>query len=507
MTNADLNAALGRAESPEALGIPSAAVLAFLRRLERRELNTHSVLIARHGALAVEAYWHPFTARTPHRLYSASKSLVSLAVGSLADDGRLTLEDRIVDHFPDKLPDGELHLYLAAMRVVDLLTMRTAPGTTTFKQVADTDWVRTFFTVPPTRMPGAVFSYDTSATVVLTALVERLSGQSFTDYLMDRVLARIGVQDQWFSLVSPTGMDEDERGGQPTWREVESNPKGTAHGGSGVFCTPRDLLRVAQLCLNQGRWGSDQVISAEYLRAATGYQASTAIVSPAFPDARCGYGYQFWRNRDDGYSMRGMGGQIALCLPAQDLVIVTTGDNQGVGGADQAFFDAVREELVPALGTPLDADPHASAELTRYTGSLALRPLPVSGTVRSGATFRGVYELDPGPTAFVRVELDVSPGSGVLRLHTADGQEREIPFGVGSLVQHELPVYGYETRSSGAWVDEDTLHVHCHVLGRYLAQIDLVIAVQTESATLVMSRAAEAFAEEYEGTVSGRRVD
>ncbi|WP_147917965.1 serine hydrolase domain-containing protein [Ruania zhangjianzhongii] len=504
MSQTDVSAVLRSSDSAETVGIPSSAILALLRRMERRGLNAHSLLIARHGAIAFEAYWHPYSPETPHRLYSASKSLVSLAIGTLVDDGRLSLEDRIIDHFPDKLPSGDLDPYLTAMRVVDLLTMRTAHGSTTFKQVADTDWVRTFFTVPPNRQPGMVFSYDTSGSVVLTALVERLSGKPLTEYLTDRVLTRIGVQDPWFSLVSPTGMDLAERGGQPTWREVESNPEGTSHGGSGVFCTPRDLLRVAQLCLAQGRWGSDQVISAEFLRAATDYQVSTALTSPAFPDGRCGYGYQFWRNRGGGYSMRGMGGQIALCLPEEDVVIVTTGDNQGVGGADQAFFDAVAEELVPALGAPRAVDPDSAAELARYARSLALAPVPVTGS-RAGGRFRAEYELDPGPTAFVGLELDVSPDFGVLRLHTADGQQREFRFGLGSLVRHGLPGYGYETHSSGAWLDENTLHVHSHVLGRYLAQIDLMVTAGGEAVTLVMNRAAEAFAEEYEGTVSGRR--
>src|SRR5699024_9162213 len=149
MAAADLSAPTLSVTRPEQVGIPSEAILALLRRLNRRELVTHSLLIARHGRLAFEAYWHPFSAETPHRLYSASNSLVALAIGTLADDGHLSLTDRIVDHFPDKLPHGELDPYLAAMRVVDLLTMCTAHASTTFKQVADTDWVRTFFTVPP----------------------------------------------------------------------------------------------------------------------------------------------------------------------------------------------------------------------------------------------------------------------------------------------------------------------------------------------------------------------
>lgn len=498
-----VSAVLDKVEAPDEVGVPSAAIRRFLTRLERRGLNTHSLLIARERKLAFEAYWWPYTAATPHRLYSASKSYVAVAIGALADDGQLDLSDRVIDHFPDKVPSGPVHPYVAEMRVADLLTMRTAHGTTTYKRAEDTDWVRTFFTVPPSRRPGAVFSYDTSATVVLTALVEQISAQRLPEFLMDRVLRRIGVEVAPTALLSPTGMAVDKLGGHPTAREVEVNPAGVAHGGSGLFCTPRDFLRFAQLCLDQGRWGDDQVVSAEFMRAATGYQAATRHTAGRFPDSQCGYGFQFWRNQHGGFSARGMGGQIALCLPGHDLVIVTTGDNQPVAGADQAFFDAVWEELLPALTDPAPADPAAADDLADLVASLSLTPVPVVAGVAPGEV-SATWQLDEGVVPFARLGLDVGATGGELRLVTPDGQDRTFPFGIGTFVRHDLPGYGYETFSSAAWLDVHTLHLRSQVIGRYYGQLDLTVAVQADSATVVMNRAAEMFAEEYEGTVSGR---
>ena len=500
-----VGAELGRTDVPDEAGVPSRAIRRFLTRLERRGLNTHSLLIARAGTLAFEAYWWPYTAQTPHRLYSASKSYVAVAVGALVDDGHLTLSDRVIDYFPDKAPTAPVDPYVAAMRVVDLLTMRTAHGSTTYKQADDTDWVRTFFTVPPSRQPGAVFSYDTSATVVLTALVERLSQQRLPDFLMDRVLRRIGVEAAPTALLSPTGIALDELGGRPSAREVEVNPAGVAHGGSGLFCTPRDFLRFAQLCLDQGRWGDDQVISAEYMRAATGYQAATRHTAGRFPDSQCGYGFQFWRNQHGGFSARGMGGQIALCLPDHDLLVVTTGDNQPVGGADQAFFDAVWEELLPALTGPVLADPAAADDLADLVGSLSLAPVPLVAGV-AAKELSATWQLDEGYVPFARLALEAGESGGELRLITHDGQEHTFPFGVGTFIRHELPGYGYETLSSAAWLDEHTLYLRSQVIGHYHAQLDFTVAVQGDGVTLAMNRAAEMFAEEYEGTVSGHRA-
>lgn len=490
---------------PEELGIPSRAVLDLLARLDRRGLNSHSLLVARHGRLAFEGYWAPFAADVPHRLYSASKSYVSLAIGALADDGAIGLTDRLVDHFPDKVP-AQVHPYVAQMRVVDLLTMRTAHGSTTYKQVEDPDWVATFFTVAPTRMPGTLFSYDTSATVVLAALVERTSGQRLPDYLMDRVLSPIGAEHPVTALVSPTGTTAAERQGRPTARELEDNPRGVAHGGSGLFATPRDFLRFAQLCLQQGRWDGAQVVSAEYLRAATGYQTSTAHVPGWLPDSRCGYGYQFWRNRHGAFSARGMGGQIALCVPEEDLAVVVTGDNQGHLGADQAFFDAVWEVLLPALDAP---GPHPAQEAEELAQAAAALALPTVPAARADVTrpFAARWHLEQQEGPFAGMELHTDRRGGALRLTGRDGRVRELPFGTGHLVRHELPGYGYPTLSSGAWLDEQTFRMHSHVLGQYLAQIEITVTLRADAVVVVMAAAAELFAEEFHGTITGRRAD
>ncbi|WP_022918161.1 serine hydrolase domain-containing protein [Ruania albidiflava] len=503
-----LSNGLSVAGTPDAAGVPSSAVLAVLDRLDQRGLNTHSLLIAHRGVLAFEGYWAPYTAQTPHRLYSASKSYVAVAIGTLVDDAALTLTDRLADHFPDKVP-ADMHPYVAAMTVEDLLTMRTAHAGTTYKKVDDPDWVRTFFTVPPDRVPGMVFSYDTSATVVLTALVERLSGQHLPEYLMDRVLGPIGVQQPVTALVSPAGTTAEQRAGRPTWREMADNPHGVAHGGSGLFTTPRDFLRFAQLCLQQGRWGGEQIVSAGFMQAATGYQTSTVHTGGHLPDSRCGYGYQFWRTRNGGFSARGMGGQIALCLPEEELVVVTTGDNQGRTGTEQAFFDAVWDELLPALhglraDHPGDDDaPEAVAELERVRAGLALPPVPVRGGSHAEGGFTGRWAVDDQHSTFTTLAVSVGAHRGDLHLTDRAGQQRTFAFGIGALVRGKLPGYGYETLTSGAWLDEQTLYLRVHVLGLYLAQLELTLSVRGAAVTLTMSKAAEGFAQEYQGTVSG----
>jgi len=332
-----------------------AALARLLDRIESEQLKLHALLVLHRGELRVERYWPGHGGTDAHRLYSVAKSFTALAVGALCDDGLLRLEDLIVDHFPEKLP-AQVHPWIAAMTVRDLLTMRTAHRTTSFTQVQDADWVRTFFTVPPTQQPGSEFSYDTSASVVLSALVEKLTGRWLEEYLLERVLAPIGfgdevqgVQPALSAWRSPLGMSLQELDGHPSWEPVPTNPGGVTHGGSAMFCTVRDLARFAQLCLAGGLHQDRQIISAEFMAAATGWQTPTADDNFRCLDNRQGYGFQFWRTRHDGFLAWGIGGQIALCLPRYDFALVTLGSTFDRGDDHQILLDALWEEMLPAL--------------------------------------------------------------------------------------------------------------------------------------------------------------
>ena len=74
------------------------AILNFLDEVNR--LNMHGILLTLEGQPLAEGYWKPWRAEQPHRMYSVSKSVVSLAIGMLADEGRLSLDDRIAVYFP-----------------------------------------------------------------------------------------------------------------------------------------------------------------------------------------------------------------------------------------------------------------------------------------------------------------------------------------------------------------------------------------------------------------------
>lgn len=106
---------------------------AILEKLEESGLCMHSFVLVRHGAIACEGYWAPYTTDSLQRMYSVTKSFVGVAIGLLAQDGYVRLDDPVITYFPDKVIK-QPHPYTEQMTIRDLLRMSTVHTRT-----ADTD--------------------------------------------------------------------------------------------------------------------------------------------------------------------------------------------------------------------------------------------------------------------------------------------------------------------------------------------------------------------------------
>jgi CubicO group peptidase (beta-lactamase class C family) len=94
--------------TPEQMGISSRHVLAFYKALEQQHLTTHAVILSRGDSIFSEHYWEPITVDFKHRMYSVTKSFVSIAVGFCQQDGLLNLDDPMMKYFPE-YADGCYH--------------------------------------------------------------------------------------------------------------------------------------------------------------------------------------------------------------------------------------------------------------------------------------------------------------------------------------------------------------------------------------------------------------
>ncbi len=236
--------------APEAQGMPSGAILAFLDAIQQGPHEFHSFMLVRHGQVIAEGWWSPYGPKLNHMLYSLSKSFTSTAVGFAVAEGRLKVEDRVVSFFPQDLPAAPSE-ELSALRVRDLLTMSVGHGEDSMPAMTKSDnWVRTFLSLPIRNRPGSAFLYNSGATYMLSAVVQTVTGQKVIEYLEPRLFRPLAI----------TGM---------TW---ETCPRGINTGGWGLSIQTEGLAKFGQLYLQKGAWNGKQLLPASWIEEATSFK-------------------------------------------------------------------------------------------------------------------------------------------------------------------------------------------------------------------------------------------
>ncbi len=344
--------------SPEAQGVSSGAMLNLIEALDQIDAM-HSFMLVRHGQVIAEGWWTPYRAQDKHELYSLSKSFTSTAVGMVVAEGKLSLDDEVLKFFPEDAPANP-NANLKAMRVRDLLTMNTGHQDEV-PTAADKISAKSFLTNAVPHKPGTHFKYNTPATFMLSALVQKQTGQTVEDYLRPRLFEPLGIT-------------------QPVWN---TNFQGISLGGYGLNVRTEDIARFGQLYLQKGEWQGKQLLSRDWVEMATSKQVSNG--SNPKSDWEQGYGFQFWRCRNGAYRGDGAFGQYCLVMPEQDAVIAITSGVKDMQGVLNLIWD----KLLPAM-KPGPLAPSADRDaLMKKLSSLQVRPAAGSATSPLAAKFFG----------------------------------------------------------------------------------------------------------------------
>lgn len=470
--------------TPMNADISEQAIERFLLELRKNDINMHSVLMLRGNDIFYERYWAPFTADMPHRMYSVTKSFVSIAIGCLLDEGKIDLDDPIVKYFPDKQP-AEIHPLMAEQTIRHMLKMSTClHGVNWFKPDV-VDRTRFYFSNTPSHPAGTLYDYDSTGSYILGALVERLSGMSLLDYLKMKVLDRIG------------GFEN---------AQMLSVPDGVAWGDSALLCTPRALMNFARFVMNLGTWEGERLLSEDYLREATRSQTTNDLECRVGHN-RWGYGYQIWMN-EQGFSFHGMGGQFAICVPDKDFIFVSTGDNQYNDAYANVIFRAVFDCLIPEE-QPVPED---TTELSVAHGEACSD----FAAAISGAEF----VCGPNPMGITRFCFDFDGDDGLLTYENAQG-EKKLPFGMkknhfGKFPQlgysddrgnvHEITDFRYDCAASAGWIEPKKLQLRVQIIDRYFGSVVMTFGFRDENTVGVrMIKHAEDFLSEYDGWMAAHR--
>ncbi len=392
--------------TPEAQGVAADAILGFVAEAEKSIQALHSVMIVRRGHVIAEGWWAPYAANEPHQLFSLSKSFTSTAVGLAAAEGKLKIEDPVLSFFPELAPEKP-SANLRAMRVRDLLTMSTGQHNEdiqNFPYRGDENVVKKFLELPVAHKPGTFFVYNSPASYMLSAIVQRVTGQSVLEYLKPKLFAPLGIEN-------------------PTW---EASRQGVSMGGFGLSLRTEDIAKFGQLYLQRGRWDGKQLVPEAWVAQATARWMSNGS-NPA-SDWEQGYGFQFWRCRHGIVRGDGARGQFCLIMPELDAVVAITA---GTGNL-QKVLDVVWTTLLPALQaaqartSPLAGDAAMQAKLKDKLATLTLvKPAAGAATPELAAKIAGRRFVFPeNPLKYESIALaPAAGGSGATELRWRAGGE------------------------------------------------------------------------------------
>ena len=351
--------------SPEEQGISSSGIMSFLDAVAKSKIEFHSIMVLRHGFVVAEGWWTPYAPALKHTLYSLSKSFTSTAVGLAISEGHFKLDTPIVSFFPDKVP-AEISPNLAAMTVQSLLTMSTGHAKDSMPSLrtpGNNDWVKTFLSLPVEHAPGTHFVYNTGATYMLSAIVQKKTGKTLVEYLKPRLFDRLGIEDY----------------------DWEMSPEGINTGGYGLRVTTEDIAKFGQLYLQNGTWNNALLLPETWVADATASHIDNGAGRKGpkeTDDWAQGYGYQFWKCTHRAFRGDGAFGQFCIVMPDQDAVVVITGESFNL----QASIGLVWSDLLPAFKEgSLGLDTAADTKLKKRLKSLSIAPPKVSDSSPTAA--------------------------------------------------------------------------------------------------------------------------
>ena len=368
--------------TPEEQGLDSAKLAEGLLEIQQKNIPVHSLLIVRNGRVLLDATFYPYDGKSPHSVGSVTKSLTTLLIGIAIDQGKLSLNDKMVSFFPDTTianPDARKN----AITIRDLASMSSGfdciyePNEpTVYAMETSPNWVQFGLDLPMAHKPGTHWEYCGVGMHLLSAILQKATGMTALEYARQNLFEPLGIQEVFW----------------PT------DPQGVNLGAGNTRMLPRDMAKIGFLYLHGGVWDGKQIVSRSWVEQSVKKQFS--------PPNGDGYGYGWWSSVSDtgmSFFAQGTGGQWIIVNPGYNSIVVTTGEGFNYDDIDPYILAAVVDPK-----NPLPANPTGVAELQRVLATLSLPPdaqpvpaLPDIATAISGKTFR----MDPNPFGIESVRL------------------------------------------------------------------------------------------------------
>lgn len=441
--------------TPIAEKVSAKAISEMLQEAEETNVTLNSLMIIRHGKVVAEGCYAPYSDCIERSLHSATKSFAATAIGLLIDEGRLSLEDKVLSFFPEDAPDCPSS-NLKQMNLWHLLTMTCGHDSVPARKGTD-NYVKRFLEHPVPYAPGTHFQYNSMASYMLTAIVRKVSGLNMTRYLRPRIFEPLGIYDVY----------------------CDTCPMGIEYGGGGMFARTEDLAKLALLYLNKGIWNGKRLLSEKWVEqfTKTQFRDSWSHSNPTLkPDWYCGYGFQNWRcTQKNAYRFDGSFGQLAVVLEDYDAVLVTTASE----ARPERILALFWKYMIPAFDR--ETTEEEWDELQMRLKKLKLpwpEAMPVSEkawkisgkdivmddnresfvtTKRQSLAFADAG-IEAGRTGIGKIRLVFDDESKCRLQYTEDQREHELFLGLKDKMEEGIlkSVWGdYPVLSTGRWLDPD----------------------------------------------------
>lgn len=481
--------------TPEKAGISSKNILECLKEFEEYGFATHSIIMMRDDKIFFEKYYAPYNENSLNRIYSVTKSFVAIAIGFLADEGKLSLDDKLSKFFPEYEITDE---HMKEQTIRHMLTMQTS-----FK--GGGSWIALdykvrndhYFTYDgySSQLSGALYEYDSPGSYMMGVIVEKLTGMNFLDYMKKKCLTDIGFSNESRILKSAGGY---------SWTD------------SAILCTSQDLLKFAHFVLNKGNVGGKQYISEKYMTDAVSYQTFNGQTG-FYNCNEQGYGYQIWRTIDNTFSFIGMGDQFAICHPETNSIIIITSDNQGNAHARPLIYYIFSRYILRRFGDALPEDKAANEELKKYASTLELLAVKNERKPDAEKTYSGkTYIMEKNPMGIEWMRVNFSDEVSVMEYKNAQG-EKALEFGMNKNVFAYFPEenysaeignipepgHKYKCAASACWVEDSKLFMKVQITDDYLAVLNITVSFKGDDIAIRMNPTAEGFMYEYIGYATG----
>ncbi|NOU92923.1 serine hydrolase [Paenibacillus sp. LMG 31456] len=366
-----------RTSTPEEQGINSAELADVLKAVQSQHTNIHSLLIVRNGFLVLSTYFAPYREDDGvlYPVHSVTKSITSALTGIAINEGALKGTDQKVLNSLTEESKNNTDLNKAAITVKNLLMMQSGldwpegqvpyGNNNIVSQMMDSpNQVQFILNQPMSSAPGTAFNYDTGASHLLSAMIQKNIGKNLKEYAKEKLFGPLSITNfQW-----------------------AADKQGVSYGGAGLQLTPEDMAKIGYLYSNKGMINRKQVIPATWISESTAMNNTT-------PNGYK-YGYLWWGDRDYFFAS-GSYGQGIFVSPEKNLVVVMTSDilDASIGFLESnKLFSRIESSAVPEHALPVNAEGNQQMKEQVRQASSPKKPtpqLPVMANEISGRTYIG----------------------------------------------------------------------------------------------------------------------